>query len=321
MGTRIVFMGTPEFAVASLDKLIKEEYEIAAVVTATDKPAGRGQKIQYSRVKQYALDNQLPVLQPDNLKDPLFVEQLKGINAGLFVVVAFRMLPEVIWKLPHLGTINLHASLLPQYRGAAPINWAIINGEMESGVTTFLIEKDIDTGNILLSEKVAIDPEDNAGDLHDHLMITGANLLVRTIKGMETGDVKPVSQNDLLKHHRDIKQAPKLSRENCKIMWNQESWKIHNFIRGLTPFPAAWGIIQHTVNGQQFHVKVYQSEVTKDAKKQPGTIISDNKMFVYVATADGTISLKDIQLEGKKRMSVEEFLRGFHNIEEYRFIN
>jgi methionyl-tRNA formyltransferase len=321
MSLSIVFMGTPEFAVASLDKLIKEGYEIASVVTAPDKPAGRGQKIQYSRVKKYAIEKRIAILQPEKLKDLQFVEQLKKINADLFIVVAFRMLPEIIWSMPRLGTINLHASLLPQYRGAAPINWAIINGETESGVTTFLIEKEIDTGKILLCEKVAIGPEDNAGNLHDRLMIAGAELLVKTIKGLERGVVKPVSQNEILKSQKKIRPAPKLFKEDCQINWNQGCKKIHDLIRGLSPFPAAWSIVQNIGSSEQIIIKIFKSQIHNDYIAEPGTIISDGITFMNIATADGYISLKEIQIEGKKRLSVEEFLRGFRGIKEYKFIS
>jgi methionyl-tRNA formyltransferase len=320
MGLRIVFMGTPEFAVASLAKLVTEGFEIAAVVTVPDKPAGRGQKIQYSQVKQYAIEKNIPILQPEKLRDLQFIEQLKKYKADLFIVVAFRMLPEIVWSIPLLGTINLHASLLPQYRGAAPINWAIINGETETGVTTFLIEKDIDTGNILLNEKVAIGLNDNAGLLHDRLMLIGSDLLVKTIKGIENKSIKPISQNDLLKSQTEIKTAPKLFKENCRINWNCESTKIFNLIRGLSPFPAAWSIIQNKKNNQKIVVKIFQSELLKDVINEPGTIFSDSRKFMNIATADGFLAIKELQIEGKKRLSIEEFLRGFHGIEEYKFI-
>jgi len=321
MGLRIVFMGTPEFAVASLAKLIAEGYEIVAVVTAPDKPAGRGQKIQYSQVKQYAIEKSIPILQPEKLRDLQFVEQLKKYNADLFIVVAFRMLPELVWRIPRLGTINLHASLLPQYRGAAPINWAIINGETESGITTFLIEKDIDTGNILLNKKVPIGPDDNAGNLHDRLMLAGSDLLIKTIRGIEDKSIKPISQNELLKSQTEIRPAPKLFKENCRINWDRDSLKIFNLIRGLSPFPAAWSIIQNKKDKKEIVVKIFQSELLKNVSKEPGTIISDSRKFMNVATADTFISIKELQIEGKKRLTIEEFLRGFHGIEEYRFIN
>jgi methionyl-tRNA formyltransferase len=321
MGLRIVFMGTPEFAVASLAKLISEGYEVPAVVTIPDKPAGRGLKIQQSQVKQYAIEQRIPILQPEKLRDFQFIEQLKGINADLFAVVAFRMLPELIWQLPRHGTVNLHASLLPQYRGAAPINWAIINGEKETGVTTFLIEKDIDTGNILLNKKVPIGPNDNAGDLHDKLMNIGSDLLIETIKGIENETIKPVLQSELLKTRSEIKPAPKLFKDNCRINWQCESLKIHNLIRGLSPFPAAWSTIQNKNNNQKITVKIFQSELLKQESKEPGTIISDSKKFMNIAAIDGCISVKELQIEGKKRLTIEEFLRGFHGIEDYKFIN
>ncbi len=321
MGLRIVFMGTPEFAVASLDKLIKTGYEIPVVVTAPDKPSGRGQRIMFSHIKQYAIEKEISILQPEKLKDAEFIKQLKKCSADVFVVVAFRMLPEEVWSIPRLGTINLHASLLPQYRGAAPINWAIINGENETGVTTFFIEKDIDTGNILLQERVSIGISDNAGTIHDLLMSKGADLLVKTIESIEKGSIKPIPQNELLKPGTEIKSAPKIFKENCRINWNQESLKIYNLIRGLDPFPSAWSILQNIKNDQKILVKIYKTDILPYSGKEPGTIITDGKNFLHVATTIGLIALKEIQIEGKKRLAIEEFLRGFHGIENYKFIN
>ncbi len=301
---RIVFMGTPQFAVASLDALIKAGCDIAGVVTAPDKPAGRGQKISESAVKQYAVANDLKVLQPLKLKDPEFLEELRSLHADLQVVVAFRMLPEEVWTMPWKGTINLHASLLPQYRGAAPINWAIINGEAESGVTTFFLKHDIDTGNILFTEKVTLTGHETAGDLHDRLMNKGAGLLVKTVKGIESGRYSEHSQ-DLLKGDMEIKHAPKLFKEDCLIDWNQPAATIYNRIRGLSPSPTAFT----TINGKTLKIFESEFEVTKPRLK-PGTFLTDNKTYLKFAAKDGLVSLKDLQLEGKKRMDIEQFLRG-----------
>jgi methionyl-tRNA formyltransferase len=318
MGLRIVFMGTPDFAVASLDKLTSTKHEIVGVVTVPDKPAGRGQKLQFSPVKQFALNKNIPVLQPEKLKDHEFIENLKHLNADLFVVVAFRMLPEVVWSLPRFGTINLHASLLPQYRGAAPINWAIINGETETGVTTFYIEKDIDTGNIIFTENVPIGNADSAGDLHDRLMEAGASLLLKTVESIETGNIKPIPQKNI--DNRVLKSAPKLNKEICRINWNENTIKIYNKIRGLSPYPAAWSVLEH--NGHKFSVKIFETEYQiENSNNSPGTLITDGKKTLKAATIEGSIFIKSLQVEGKKRMSVEEFLRGFHDIENYKFLN
>lgn len=317
MALRIVFMGTPEYAVASLKRLHHEKIDIAAVVTVPDKPAGRGQKIQFSPVKQFALENNLPVLQPEKLKDENFVEALKAINANLFIVVAFRMLPEVIWSMPKLGTFNLHASLLPQYRGAAPINWAVINGEKETGVTTFFIEKDIDTGSILFSEKISIKNTDNAGTVHDKLMEIGANLVFKTAKSIESGSIQPINQSKIIANIEDIKPAPKIFKNDCKINWNKHGIEIYNHIRGLSPYPTAWTTL---MNGkQQFGVKIFESEFIPVAHNfQPLTILTDGRKYMHVAIADGYISIKSLQIEGKKRLNIEEFLRGFQTIKEYQ---
>jgi methionyl-tRNA formyltransferase len=319
MSLRIVFMGTPDFAVASLEKLIETKHEIVGVVTVPDKPAGRGQKLQYSAVKQFTLDKKIPILQPEKLKDVEFVEKLKKLDADLFVVVAFRMLPEVVWSLPRFGTINLHASLLPQYRGAAPINWAIINGETETGITTFYIEKDIDTGNIIFNDKVPIGIKDSAGDLHDKLMVTGANLIIKTVDSIESGKIETISQKLIIDSTKKLNAAPKLDKETCKIIWNDNSLNIYNKIRGLSPYPAAWSILQF--NDNRISVKIFESEyLTENSNNLPGTLITDGKKILEVATADGLISIKSLQIEGKKRMLVEEFLRGFHEIGKYQFV-
>ncbi|ACU03438.1 methionyl-tRNA formyltransferase [Pedobacter heparinus] len=300
---RLVFMGTPDFAVAALDALVKAGFEVAGVVTAADKPAGRGQKLQESAVKQYAVAHGLKVLQPLKLKDPLFLSDLKALNADLQVVVAFRMLPEVVWNMPPKGTINLHASLLPQYRGAAPINHAIINGEKESGVTTFFLKHEIDTGDVIFSEKVEITDEDTAGDLHDKLMHTGADLLVRTVKAIEAGDYKEQPQPDAAQE--ELKHAPKIFKEHCLIDWNQPSKNIYNLIRGLSPYPTAFTRLNDKV------LKIFKAELEeKETGLAAGAFLSDGKSYLKFAAKDGFIKLTDLQYEGKKRMTVDEFLRG-----------
>jgi len=297
-------MGTPDFAVASLDALVKAGFNIVAVVTAPDKPAGRGQKLSESAVKKYAFEHNLPVLQPEKLKNPEFIEQLKSFNADLQVVVAFRMLPEVVWSMPQKGTINLHASLLPEYRGAAPINWAIINGEKQSGVSTFFLQHEIDTGNIILSEAVNIEDDDTAGDLHDKLMHVGAHLLVKTVKAIENGDYTETPQKEVTS--TTPTHAPKIFKEDCLINWNQPAQKVYNLIRGLSPYPTAYT----TINGKI--LKIFKAElIDKEPGIQPSGFLSDGKTYLNFACQDAFISVKDVQVEGKKRMSVEEFLRGF----------
>jgi methionyl-tRNA formyltransferase len=301
---RIVFMGTPQFAVPSLDALVMAGCDIVAVVTAPDKPAGRGQKMNESAIKQYAVANRIPVLQPEKLKDPAFIEQLKGFNADLQVVVAFRMLPEMIWNMPPKGTINLHASLLPQYRGAAPINWALINGEQESGVTTFFLRHDIDTGNILFTEKVTLTGHETAGELHDRLMYKGAGLLVKTVKGVESGRYNEHPQSQLAEGV-ELRHAPKIFKEDCRIDWNQPAEVVYNRIRGLSPAPTAYT----TLNGKT--LKIYRSEFEHcDPGVQPGNFVTDGKSYLKFATPDGFIGLTEVQLEGKKQMGIAEFLRG-----------
>ncbi|MBS7564621.1 methionyl-tRNA formyltransferase [Mucilaginibacter sp. Bleaf8] len=301
---RIVFMGTPEFAVASLDALLEAGCEVVGVVTAPDKPAGRGQKLGESAVKQYAVAHGLPVLQPEKLKNPEFLEQLKALNADLQVVVAFRMLPEVVWNMPSKGTINLHASLLPQYRGAAPINWAIINGEPESGVTTFFLKHEIDTGDILFVEKVGITDDTTAGEYHDRLMAKGAGLLVKTVKAIESGRYTENPQEQLIEG-QELKHAPKIFKDDCRINWNQPIDKVYNLIRGLSPYPTAFT----ELNGKT--LKVFRAEKEYAAPEaEPGTFVSDNKTFLKFVCDNGYLNLTDVQLEGKKRMGVEEFLRG-----------
>jgi len=301
LSMKIVFMGTPEFAVASLDALVNANFNVVAVVTAPDKPAGRGQKLNESAVKKYAVEKGIPVLQPEKLKQPEFIEQLRSYQADLQVVVAFRMLPEVVWNMPPKGTINLHGSLLPQYRGAAPINHAIINGEKESGVTTFFLKHEIDTGDIILSDSVAIADNETAGELHDKLMEIGAQLIVKTLKAIEAGEVseQPQPQSDELKH------APKIFKDDCKINWNCPSQTVHNLIRGLSPYPTAFT----TLNDKKF--KVFKAEIEdKEPAIAAGGFLTDGKTYLKFATKDGFIKLLDVQYEGKKRMSIEDFLRG-----------
>ena len=297
----IVFMGTPDFAVASLKALLDNGCNIVGVVTAADKPAGRGQKINESAVKKYALERGLKILQPLKLKDPAFLDDLRSLNCDLQLIVAFRMLPEVVWKMPPRGTVNLHASLLPQYRGAAPINWAIINGEKESGVSTFFLKQEIDTGDLLFTERVEINENDTAGDLHDKLMETGAELLVRTVKAIETGDYSEQPQVSC----GNLKIAPKIFKEDCLINWNQPAEKVYNFIRGLSPYPTSYTYLNDKI------MKIFGAEMELiSTSTQPGSFLTDNKTYLKFACADGYISVLEIQLEGKKRMKVDEFLRG-----------
>lgn len=373
---RIVFMGTPEFAVAPLAALVEAGIDVAAIVTAPDKPAGRGKKLTSPAVKQYADANlSCPVLQPEKLREPDFVDQLRGFKADIFVVVAFRMLPEVVWSIPSLGTINLHASLLPQYRGAAPINWAIINGEKETGLTTFIIDHEIDKGNVLLLEKVEIEASDNAGTLHDKLMETGAWLLVKTVTELAAGSLEPVEQTAFHVPEEQLKKAPKIFREDCRIHWERPALEIHNLVRGLSPYPGAFSEFADE-DGESFTVKIFETGISQETagtrqkgstgtgqddtpegtstadspvmdtgnapgalqsgestessdtgntpgSKQiddslessgsgfkPGIVRSDNRTFISVATADGWLEIKQLQLPGKRKMSAEEFLRG-----------
>ena len=303
---RIIFMGTPDFAVASLDALIQAGFDIVGVVTAADKPAGRGQKINESAVKQYAAAKGLKILQPVKLKDSEFHEQLQALNADLQVVVAFRMLPEAVWSMPPKGTINLHGSLLPKYRGAAPINWAVINGEKETGVTTFFLQHEIDTGNIIFSDKIEIGETDTAGDIHDRLMNVGAELVVKTVKAIEADDYTFTPQSELARISKDdLPHAPKIFKEDCLINWNLPAQKVYNFIRGLSPYPTAYTIFKEKT------LKIFAAELLdKEPGIQPGGFLSDGKTFLKFACLDGFICVKDLQLEGKKRMGVEEFLRG-----------
>lgn len=308
---RIVFMGTTEFAVATLGSLLMNGFNVVGVVTAPDKPAGRGQKISFSAVKEFSeISNLRPVLQPDNLKDPQFIQELKKLNADLFVIVAFRMLPAVVWKLPSLGTINLHASLLPQYRGSAPINHAIINGETVTGVTTFFIDDKIDTGSILLREEVPIFHDENAGDLHNRLMKHGARLVINTINGLAENNLNTRSQAEFIKPGEEMKLAPKINPEFCIVDWNKDAHTIHNFIRGLAPYPCARSFFGS--ENKKLAFKIYESHTeTITHNYIPGQFLSDGKKFLKAACKNGYIHILSLQLEGKKRISVSEFLRGF----------
>jgi methionyl-tRNA formyltransferase len=314
MGLKIIFMGTPEFAVASLDILVQNNYEIVGVVTVPDKPAGRGQQLQQSAVKKYALEKGLHILQPDKLKSEDFIEELKKLNADLQIVVAFRMLPEVVWNMPPLGTYNLHGSLLPKYRGAAPINWAVINGETESGVTSFKLKHEIDTGNMLFQAKAPISKTTTAGELHDTLMHVGAEVILKTVKAIESGNYELKPQDDTQSIH-----APKLFKETCKINWNNPVEKIYNLIRGLSPYPAAFTEFVDK-NNQTLGIKIFVSEMEESNHTlASGTVISDSKTFLKVACSNGYIYIKELQMAGKKRMLVEEFLRGFKFDSDFKF--
>lgn len=296
-------MGTPEFAVASLDALVRSGFNIVGVITAPDKPAGRGQTLKESAVKQYAKEKGLNILQPARLKDEAFLNELRSLNSDLQVVVAFRMLPEVVWKMPPMGTINLHGSLLPQYRGAAPINWAIINGETQTGVTTFFLKQEIDTGDILFSEPVNIAADETAGMVHDKLMQVGAELLVKTVKAIEEGDYKEIPQSGIqstVLHH-----APKIFKDDCLINWSNPVVKVYNLIRGLSPYPTAFTHLQNKT------LKIFKARMEENTPDiAPGELQTDGKTFLKFACSDGFISVIDVQLEGKKRMKVDEFLRG-----------
>ena len=298
-------MGTPDFAVEPLRRLVEAGKNIVAVVTMPDKPAGRGHKIQFSPVKEYALSVGLPILQPVNLKDPEFVEELRSYQADLQIVVAFRMLPEIVWNMPPLGTFNLHASLLPQYRGAAPINWAVINGETETGITTFFLQHEIDTGNIIMQEKITIAPDDNAGIVHDKLMMLGADLVLKTVNQIESGNVASIPQPD-----GELKAAPKIFKETCRINFNTTAESVRNLVRGLAPYPAAWIELTDPA-GNTTNMKIYEVSKELCTPSHPaGTLVCDGKKVLKVAVQDGYIHLDQVQLAGKKRMPAAELMRG-----------
>ncbi len=316
---RIVFMGTPDFAVESLKALVENGYNVVGVITMPDKASGRGHKIQYSAVKEYALTENLPLLQPEKLKEESFLSDLKALNADLQIVVAFRMLPEVVWDMPRLGTFNLHASLLPQYRGAAPINWAIINGEKETGATTFFLTHEIDTGKIILQKKIPIGDEDNAGVIHDKLMVLGAEMVCETVDMLLEDKVDAVDQSRFFADETELKSASKIFKETCRIDWNKPVKDIHNLVRGMSPYPAAWTELYMPGKGPQM-VKIYVSEIVdRLPQKTIGTILTDSKSYLDVVCADGIIRIKDIQFPGKRAMKTEELLRGYKIEEGARF--
>lgn len=316
---RIVFMGTPDFAVASLKALVDGGYNVVGVITAPDKLAGRGKKLNESAVKKYAAENNLNVLQPEKLKNPDFLNELKNLQADLQVIVAFRMLPEVVWNMPKFGTFNLHGSLLPQYRGAAPLNWAIINGETKTGVTTFLLDHKIDTGKILFKKEIAIGENDTVGDIHDGLMEIGASLVVKTVNILATGNYEAISQAEIMEE-TEIKHAPKIFKDDCKIDWNNDTETIRNLIRGLSPYPTAWTILVDKNSGKEITTKLFfAKKVSSKEIADAGTIETDRKIFVNVACGNGWLQITDLQIAGKKRMKIENFLRGFQQIENFRF--
>ncbi|QIK61047.1 methionyl-tRNA formyltransferase [Dysgonomonas sp. HDW5A] len=308
---RIVFMGTPDFAVASLRILVENDYNVVGVITMPDKPSGRGHKIQYSAVKQYALEQNLQILQPEKLKNESFIEELKALKADLQIVVAFRMLPEVIWDMPRLGTFNLHASLLPQYRGAAPINWAIINGEKETGATTFFLTHEIDTGKIIAQERIPIGESDNVGKIHDELMNMGARLVQKTVDLLLDDKVDAIPQEQFIQNETELKAAPKIFKETCRIDWNQSVERIYNHIRGLSPYPVAWTEL-HSPDQEPVAAKLYSvNKILTETQLPAGSISTDNKTYLHIACTNGFIEVNEIQLPGKKAMRIDELLRGY----------
>lgn len=306
---RIVYMGNPDFAVRPLEIMLENNYNVVAVVTGQDKPAGRGKKMNESAVKVFARQKNLPILQPESLKDESFIQDLKDLHIDLIVVVAFKMLPKVVWQIPTIGTINIHASLLPQYRGAAPINWAIINGEKQTGVTSFIINEVIDTGNILLQKSVPIDEDETAGTLHDKLQESGSQLLLETLKLLESGEQKGISQNTLFIDEKDLKPAPKIFKQTCKINWDNTAKDVNNAIRGFSPYPGAWTILQK--GDEKFVFKIFSAKIINESHNlQSGTIVLKNNT-IQIAVRDGFISPIEIQIEGKKRMNIHDFTNGF----------
>lgn len=319
---KIVYFGTPEFAASQLEAILEAGYEVPAVVTTPDRPAGRGKQMHASEVKECALRHGLPVLQPEKLKDDAFVDQLRSYNADLFVVVAFRMLPEVVWSMPPKGTINLHASLLPQYRGAAPINHVIINGETETGLTTFILDKEIDTGAMIMQKKLAIGEEMNAGELHDALMKMGNEVIVETIKKIENDDVKPESQETVIKKEGlELKPAPKIFKEDCYIDWNKSGREIYNFVRGLSPYPAAHAKIKNP-EGEILDLKIFETELALKSSQNDAlySIKTDQKTFLEVVLNDSCINIIEIQQAGRKAMKIAEFLRGTRVSEDWSMV-
>ncbi len=315
---RIVYMGTPEFAVAPLKRLVENGYNVVGCITMPDKAVGRGHKIQSSPVKDFAVAHNIPLLQPEKLKNEEFLESLKAWQADLQIVVAFRMLPKVVWDMPKFGTFNLHAALLPQYRGAAPLNWAVINGEKETGVTTFFLTEEIDTGKIALQEKITIADSDNVGTVHDKLMLIGADLVLKTVDLLIEGKLETREQKEFYTDEAELKSAPKIFKETCKIDWSKTPIAIHNLVRGLSPYPAAWSIMTDG-NGTEYNVKIFDTQAINDTHTLPfGTIRADKKTL-DVAVESGFIRILSLQMPGKKKITAEEFLRGFKNIEQFKF--
>ena len=323
---RIVYMGTPDFAVESLRALVEGGYNVVGVVTMPDKPMGRhGSVLQPSPVKKYALEKGLTVLQPEKLKDETFLDELRSLKADLQIVVAFRMLPEVVWNMPPMGTFNLHASLLPQYRGAAPINWAVINGETETGITTFFLKHEIDTGKIIQQVRVPINETDNVEDVHDRLMLLGGQLVTETVDNILAGTIQPIDQSELVEADVKLKPAPKIFHETCQINWNQPIKKVYDFIRGLSPYPAAWSEFEDT-KGKRQSVKIFSTSMVErvftasELMPKPGEMLTDGKTYLHVMCQNGLLSINELQMAGKKRMPVTDFLRGFEMKERMAFI-
>lgn len=314
---KIVYMGTPEFAVESLKRLVEGGYNVVGVITMPDKPMGRhGSVLQPSPVKEYAVSQGLKVLQPERLKDEAFLDELRALQADLQIVVAFRMLPEVVWAMPPMGTFNLHAALLPQYRGAAPINWAVINGDTETGITTFFLQHEIDTGDIIQQVKVPIEDTDNVGVVYDKLMMLGGDLVLETVDAILAGTIQPIPQDQLIQSETELRPAPKIFKETCRIDWSQGVKKVYDFVRGLSPYPAAWTELV-LPEGNRLVVKVYETEKIFAEHESPvGTIDTDGKKFFRIAVKDGYVDLKTLQLAGKKRMNVGDFLRGYHHVDD-----
>lgn len=311
---KIIFFGTPDFAVESLSRLVEGGYNIAAVVTMPDKPAGRGRQLQQSDVKRYAVEHGLPVLQPVSLKDEAFIEQLRSYGAQLFIVIAFRMLPEAVWQMPPLGTFNLHASLLPRYRGAAPINWAVMNGDTETGVTTFFLKHEIDTGDVIQQRSCPIGREDNVEVIHDRLMVMGADMVLETVDAIIAGTVKPIPQDQMLTAGQQPTPAPKIFKDTCRIDWSRPAEALYNHIRGLSPYPAAWTVLHDADSNEMTTLKVYATgepePFNSGDKPMPGSIVADRKTL-RVACGDGWLELLSLQQSGKKRMDTDAFLRGY----------
>ena len=323
---RIVYMGTPDFAVESLRALVEGGYNVVGVVTMPDKPMGRhGSVLQPSPVKKYALEKGLTVLQPEKLKDETFLDELRALKADLQIVVAFRMLPEVVWNMPPMGTFNLHASLLPQYRGAAPINWAVINGETETGITTFFLKHEIDTGKIIQQVRVPIHETDNVENVHDRLMLLGGQLVTETVDNILAGTIQPIDQSELVGADVELKPAPKIFHETCQINWNQPMKKVYDFIRGLSPYPAAWSEFEDA-KGKKQSVKIFSTSMVErvftasELMPKPGEMLTDGKTYLHVMCQNGLLSINELQMAGKKRMPIADFLRGFEMKERMAFI-